>query len=102
MPYIKQAVREQINRQIDELAGKVLTPGELNYVITRLCHQVILKKNETPDDPISVRRPPSYSDYNGIVGVLECAKLEFYRAAVTPYEELKFIENGPVSELDTP
>jgi len=41
---------------------------------------------------------PSYSDYNALVGVLECAKLEFYRRAVAAYEDKKIKENGDVYE----
>lgn len=80
MPYISQDCREI-------LADRELIPyleGELNYCITRLC-QMFLE-----------RRGTNYTSLNSIVGVLECAKLEFYRRAVVVYEEEKIKENGDV------
>jgi hypothetical protein len=38
----------------------------------------------------------SYSIINDIVGVLECAKMEFYRRVAVPYEDKKRTENGDV------
>lgn len=36
-----------------------------------------------------------------ITGVLECIKLELYRQIAAGYEDIKKLENGPVSELDS-
>ena len=55
--------------------------GELNYVITR-----ILKESY----------PLRYFNLNRAMGVLECAKLEFYRRVVAPYEDIKIKESGDV------
>jgi len=55
--------------------------GELNYIITRM-----LKESY----------PLRYFNLNRAVGVLECAKLEFYRRVVAPYEDTKIEENGDV------
>jgi len=41
-----------------------------------------------------------YKTLNEVIGVLECAGQEFYRKVVVPYEDLKRLKNGPVSELD--
>jgi len=86
MPYIQQTDRQIYDSKINEL-GSLLEnsdnyAGDLNYVITSLIQSSIknTKKN--------------YFLYNEIIGVLECSKLEFYRRAVTPYEEEKIIQNG--------
>lgn len=87
MPYIKQEKREQIGEPPFEFGREVENAGELNYAISRLV------LNFLPDNP-------SYSDYNTVVGVLESVKLEFYRRAVTPYENQKAHDNGDVYDSD--
>ena len=84
MPYIKQKDRD---KYIDFLNKVPIpnNPGELNYLITMLC---ALYKD--------CNAPINYSKYNEIIGVLECAKLEFYRRKVTEYEKIKIEENGDV------
>jgi hypothetical protein len=58
--------------------------GELNYAITRLCNEYLIKNGK------------SYGNFNAVVGVLECAKLELYRRMVAPYEDQKKELNGDV------
>ena len=93
MPYIPQKQREDVDKTIDELAqkirsatpapGYVLYPdGILNYVFTRL-----LQKNIDPK---------SYLDFERAIGLLECCKLELYRRAAAPYENIKVRQNGDV------
>lgn len=79
MPYVKQDVRELLDG-----GYQPQNVGELNYVITGLCNRYV----DTFD--------ASYKIYNDIIGVLECAKQEFYRRAVSPYEDNKIKENGDV------
>lgn len=38
----------------------------------------------------------SYSAYSSALGALECAKLEFQRRHIAPYEDTKIAENGDV------
>ena len=84
MPYIKQLRRFQLDTMaIEDLESEIKSPGELNYVITRLI-----------DDYHSRRR--DYQSVNDIVGALEGAKLEFYRRVAAPYEDQKAMENGDV------
>ena len=84
MPYIKQLRRFQLDTMaIEDLESEIKSPGELNYVITRLI-----------DDSYS-RRGDSQS-VNDVVGALEGAKLEFYRRVAAPYEDQKARENGDV------
>jgi len=80
MPYI-----EKSRRQWFAHLPATLTPGDLNYCITRL---VLL----------FLGRSPRYASYNAAIGALECAKLELYRRAVAPYEDAKLAENGDVYE----
>lgn len=64
------------------------TPGKLNYAITRLCDFYL------QDFGVSYQR------LNEIIGALECAKLEFARRVVGPYEDSKITENGDVYHLE--
>ena len=59
-------------------------PGELNYILTRIINLYV------------EHRGLSYQTINDIVGSLECAKLEFVRRVVNPYENAKMAENGDV------
>jgi len=45
---------------------------------------------------------PSYADFNDIIGVLECIKLEFYHRAVATYKDEKRKINGDVGYDDLP
>lgn len=82
MPYIKKQCRPEIDRILSCFDS--LNEGEINYVITKICREYIIEHGE------------SYVNYNALVGILECAKLELYRRKVSNYEDLKIIENGDV------
>lgn len=58
--------------------------GELNYLITSLCDDYLNEQGK------------NYKYINEIIGVLECAKLEFYRRIAAPYEIEKCALNGDV------
>lgn len=60
-----------------------MTEGELNYAITMLCVRYLGSSY-------------NYHTLNGVIGVLECAKLELYRRMAAPYEDAKMKENGDV------
>ena len=79
MPYIEQSGRELLKED------DPLTVGELNYAISKLCDDYLARNGGT-----------RYAGINDIVGVLECAKLEFYRRLAAPYEDKKMEENGDV------
>ena len=81
MPYIENKLRQRLTPNVCPL-----TEGELNYAITKLC----LKWLD------GFRPGQSYRHLNTIIGALECAKLEFYRRMVGPYEDKKKKENGEV------
>lgn len=87
MPYIKTGNRTKYNTVLKELIEtlKALPPeevdGDLNYVITKLLKEIY---------------PLRYFHINKAIGVLECAKLEYYRRVAAPYEDLKIQESGDV------
>lgn len=88
MPYIKQEDRIKWASSLQELGFEFdengITPGELNYIITKLVHFYVLRKGL------------NYTHLNDVVGVLESAKAEFQRRVVAKYEDSKIIENGDV------
>lgn len=79
MPYIKPVLRTEQTELWPDSAG------ELNYAITKLCLDYIKRNGGM-----------SYAIGNEVVGVLECAKLEFYRRKLAPYEDKKIKENGDI------
>ncbi len=83
MPYIDQADRVLLEAVIAPAMAVRMTPGELNYVITRLIGMYWL-------------RNPHYDGIAEITGVLENAKQEFYRRVAEQYEDMKKEKNGDV------
>jgi len=83
MPYIKS---EERNRFLSALIDFPVpnNAGELNYLITTLCHKYIKEKGE------------KYQHYNDILGALEGVKLELYRRRIADYENIKISDNGDV------
>ena len=80
MPYIKEDARFEILSQ----KRHPKTAGELNFAITMECNSFLANTDGR------------YQDYNDVIGALEACKLEFYRRAVAPYENVKIKENGDV------
>lgn len=94
MPYIRQNIRDQLDKNITLLGNSIKetselyetqVDGELNYTITKLIGSIY--------GPIEELK---YHDFNEIIGMLECCKLEFYRKQCAPYEDIKLRENGSV------
>lgn len=80
MPYITGEARDRLQK-----GGAPETAGELNYALTRLVDQYLTRRGGM-----------RYAHLNEVVGVLECAKLEFYRRVAVPYEDQKLRETGEV------
>ena len=80
MPYIKTSERSPL--LTDTRTPE--TPGQLNFLISTLI-----------DDYVG-RKGLSYATINEVIGVLECAKLEYYSRIATPYERIKLNENDEV------
>ena len=90
MPYIKKEEREKIDEYITQLCLRLgEDPGQINYVITKIIHNYIAQTGLR------------YKHLNSAVGILECAKAEFIRTVISPYEDKKIKENGNVSHLDS-
>lgn len=87
MPYINKIERSNYNGYIKNISNLIrLNPqddkkGHLNYIITKLLLDT---------------EPKRYSDFNDLIGILECAKLELYRHVIGKYEDIKIIENGDI------
>jgi len=84
MPYIIQDKRSLFLNDIKNIVKNIETEGELNYVFSKICHELIDKTGI------------SYKNLATCISALENAKLEFYRKVVAPYEDKKEIENGKV------
>ena len=78
-PYIPQNRR----REIDDESSTPGNTGELTYALYRACLDYL---------PTS----PRFADYSEVIAALECAKLEFYRRHLAPYEDTKIDESGDV------
>ena len=91
MPYIKQEARPQYETDIRDIISKLLclkdendAYGHLNYVISSIMKSYIENKGL------------KYHRLNGLIGSLECAKLEMYRMLAAPYEDIAQKKNGHI------
>ena len=85
MPYISKDERERfrdfIDPLIDELINNKYTPGQVNYIISKLIWSLFDER-------------PSYTKGNELLGILNAVNLEFYRRRLVEYENEKMIESG--------
>lgn len=86
MPYIKIDERNAI----DWGTAVAKTPGQLNYVLTKICLDFLRSRTQI------TKGYNNYQDYNDVIGALEGCKLELYARKVRPYEDTKIEENGDV------
>jgi len=85
MPYITKEDRKQYKDVLETIKKTgIATAGDLNYIVTCISNIYLNECGEC------------YKTYNEIIGVLESAKLEYYRRNVAPYEDKKIKENGDV------
>lgn len=84
MPYIKQPHRPLFEESIQKIGNYLDTPGDMNYVITKLAIEYMHRHGR------------SYTTFNAIEGAIQCASKEFYRRVIVPYETQKMVENGDV------
>lgn len=82
MPYITADQKNLVKRSGPH------TSGQLNYAVTAICLKYL----------DNVGGAGHYNLLNDVVGALECAKAEFYRRLVSPYEDIKAHDNGDVYE----
>jgi len=93
MPYIPQKDRVKYQQHLDPLKLNIDTPGELNYVISKLCHNYLIHNADR-------QTGYNYELLNEIHGVMVGAASEFFYRVMTPYETVKRRMNGTVSALD--
>ncbi len=106
MPYIRQEDRKLYDLEIKNLVNKLINifsseptkihknrAGHMNYIMTKLIYEFYteLQKKLLGTEQLN------YSDFNEIIGFLECCKQEVYRRAVAPYEDSKIKSNGDVT-----
>ena len=87
MPYILAADRDKLQSATDAMTAVIdesTTAGDLNYMISLMAKAYIGAKGLR------------YEHLNAVVGALDCAKAEFQRRVVAPYEDQKIAENGDV------
>lgn len=88
MPYIDKKVRKEVDSEIRKIVSKLHKhpeekwDGILNYVFFKMLLESFGK----------VR----YLDYERMIGILECCKLELYRKRVGPFEDTKIKEHGDI------
>ena len=82
MPYIKQDLRPDFDKAIEQL--KPDSAGDLNYIISRISIDYVERKGK------------KYSILNEVMGVFSSVAHEFYRRIVAPYEDQKIQENGDI------
>ena len=88
MPYIPKERRSDLVT----VGGYAETCGELNYYITNEILGYLYRGQHRTGEFKNI----SYSDYNEVIGVLECVKMELYRRMVAPFEDEKKEINGDV------
>lgn len=85
MPYITKERKDLLGPKIDVITFDMsLTVGDLTYIFYKLALNYIKQKGE------------SFKSFAEVVSALECAKMEFYRRKVVPYENEKIRINGDV------
>lgn len=88
MPYITQADRERYKEPMRQLRKIIqaggITNGDLNFLMTLLALLYVERHGE------------SYNTLSDAIKAFECAKLEFYRRKVVPYEDKKIDQNGDI------
>lgn len=82
MPYINPEEREQFDDAILDLAELCESPGQLNYIISKIVLAV------------AYNSPADYESFNAIDGVLGLAQHEFRRRVIAPYEDAKIRQYG--------
>jgi len=85
MPYIKDHRRRFFDQYIEPFIKYIDSEGELTYIVYKICLEYAYKNKV------------SFAILSNAIKALECAKLEFYRKELAPYEDEKIKENGDVT-----
>ena len=85
MPYILEIRRKKLKPLIDKITWtEDLNVGDLTYIFYQIALNYVKQKGV------------SYSVLSQVITALECAKMEFYRRKVSPYEDMKIQRNGDI------
>jgi hypothetical protein len=87
MPYVNSQSRNALQKRAEKLSKDCETGGDLNFVVTVMLHRWLYDHGTR------------YVELNKLMGVLECAKEEFYAKVVRPYEDQKIKQNGDIALL---
>ena len=82
MPYIKKEIRQALDW---EPATEPSTPGELTYVLYKVCNDYYKNSEKC-----------GFARYAEVLGCLEACKLELYRRRIAPYEDDAIARNGDI------
>jgi len=92
MPYINQKKRLQIEPGLSIASDVIETTGDLCYAI----YWLISNYAQYPPGKENVGPEMDFDSASRALVACECAKLEFYRRFVAPYEDKKIQENGDI------
>lgn len=84
MPYITDEEKEKFMSQIAGLVDLIRSKGDLNFVISEITGQLILRDGA------------SYTITSNWIGGVRDADRELTRRLLNPYEDIKIRENGDV------
>ena len=89
MPYVLQDPnRNALDPHLSALSEQIKNEGDLNYVVTRLSLQLLLRKGL------------NYANLDAGMGMFLCCLLEMYTRIGRMYEDLKIQQNGDVPEYE--
>jgi hypothetical protein len=84
MPYIKEEARHKFEKPIKEISTYISSKGDLNYVISEIVGQLLLKGEI------------GYTSISNWIDGVHGAERELTRRLLNPYEGIKISENGDV------
>ena len=88
MPYIKQEARHKFEKPIKELSTYISSKGDLNYVISEMVGQLLL------------RGEIGYTEISNWIDGVHGAERELTRRLLNPYEDLKISQNRDVPSFE--
>ncbi len=83
MPYIDKVERDKITKWLERALGEIDTKGQLCFAIYYLMKEF-------------AERRMNFDNASNSLIAADCAKLEFYRRIMAPYEDKKIEENGDI------
>jgi len=92
MPYITQKKKLEIEPGLSIASDGIETTGDLCFAI----YWLMMSYGLYPPGKETVGPAMTFDSASKAITACECAKLEFYRRYVAPYEDKKIEENGDV------